>query len=122
MTETIGDYVVMYQHQRHQQKLKMAEKEEQLQQLAKDRAELSSKLETLQTMVTSVMSGPDQANRKEEATADMAVSEKMKETLEKEKILELIADIGSDSAQMMATCDKFQPWFWEQSPHKVMTV
>ena len=110
----------MYQHQRHQQKLKMAEKEEQLQQLAKDRAELSSKLETLQTMVTSVMAGPDQGPR--EATAEVAVSEKMKETLEKEKILELIADIGSDSAQMMATCDKFQPWFWEQSQHKVMTV
>ena len=121
VAETIGDYVVMYQHQRHQQKLKMAEKEEQLQQLAKDRAELSSKLETLQTMVTSVMSGPEQGT-KQEATADMAVSEKMKETLEKERILELIADIGSDSAQMMATCDKFQPWFWEQSPHKVMTV
>ena len=121
VTETIGDYVVMYQHQRHQQKLKMAEKEEQLQQLAKDRAELSSKLETLQTMVTSVMSGPEQGT-KQEATADMAVSEKMKETLEKEKILELIADIGSDSAQMMATCDKFQPWFWEQTQHQVMTV
>ena len=110
----------MYQHQRHQQKLKMAEKEEQLQQLAKDRAELSSKLETLQTMVTSVMSGPDQGTK--EATAEVAVSEKMKETLEKEKILELIADIRSDSHQMMATCDKFQPWFWEQSEHKVMTV
>ena len=121
VAETIGDYVVMYQHQRHQQKLKMAEKEEQLQQLAKDRAELSSKLETLQTMVTSVMSGPEEAGRQQPA-AEVAVSEKMKETMEKEKILELIADIGSDSAQMMATCDKFQPWFWEQSPHKVMTV
>merc|ERR1719410_427510 len=120
-TETIGDYVVMYQHQRHQQKLKMAEKEEQLQQLAKDRAELSSKLETLQTMVTSVMSGPGQEGRQEDKE-EVAVSEKMKETMEKEKILELIADIGSDSAQMMATCDKFQPWFWEQSEHKVMTV
>merc|ERR1719410_2620450 len=89
-TETIGDYVVMYQHQRHQQKLKMAEKEEQLQQLAKDRAELSSKLETLQTMVTSVMSSPEQEGRQEDKE-EVAVSEKMKETMEKEKILELIA-------------------------------
>ena len=39
-----------------------------------------------------------------------------------EKILELIADIGTDSAQMIATCDSFSPWFWEQSEHKVMTV
>ena len=44
----------MYQHQRQQQKIKIQEKEAQLQQLAKDRAELSSKLATLQTMVTSL--------------------------------------------------------------------
>jgi len=120
-TETIGDYVVMYQHQRQQQKLKMQEKEVQLQQLAKDRTELSTKLCTLQSMVTTLMS----ASTKEDPTdqsKELTVSEKMKETVEKEKILELIADIGSDSAQMMATCEKFQPWFWEQSEHQVITV
>merc|ERR1711936_454416 len=55
-TETIGDYVVMYQHHRQQQKLKIQEKEAQLAQLALDRAELSSKLSTLQAMVTTLMS------------------------------------------------------------------
>ena len=55
LTETIGDYVVMYQHQRHQQKLRMAEKEEQLQQLAQDRAELKNKLTSLQEMVTQLI-------------------------------------------------------------------
>ena len=55
LTETIGDYVVMYQHQRHQQKLRMAEKEEQLQQLAQDRAELKNKLSSLQEMVTQLI-------------------------------------------------------------------
>ena len=67
-------------------------------------------------MVTSVMSDPEQGTR-EEATADMAVSEKMKETLEKERILELIACIlsaadgpedagaGALSLSHRATCD-----------------
>lgn len=111
----------MYQHQRQQQKIKIQEKEAQLQQLAKDRAELSSKLATLQTMVTSLMSVSPQQERQDQ-TQELTVSEKMKETVEKEKILELIADIGTDSAQMIATCDSFSPWFWEQSEHKVMTV
>merc|ERR1719318_804431 len=36
-TETIGDYVIMYQHQRKMQKMKIQEKDEQVVQLAKDR-------------------------------------------------------------------------------------
>lgn len=54
-TETIGDYVVMYQHQRQQQKLRMAEKEEQLVQMAKDRSELRTKLTSLQQMITQMV-------------------------------------------------------------------
>ena len=61
----------------------------------------------------------------EEAT-QMSISETMKaeadSIAERDKILELIADIGSGSESMMAACDKFDPWFWENSPHKVMTV
>ena len=60
---------------------------------------------------------------------------------DREKILELIADIGSGSESMMANYQEgqvqtksqspamlmlyfiFQPWFWvDTSPHKVMTV
>ena len=122
LIETIGDYVVMYQHHRQQQKLKIQEKEAQLAQLALDRAELSSKLSTLQAMVTTLMSAEAQEEDGKEQSQELTVSDKMKDTVEKEKILELIADIGSDSAQMLATCDKFEPWFWEQSEHKVMTV
>ena len=53
--ETIGDYVVMYQHQRQQQKIRMQEKEDQLLQLSKDRQELRTKLSSLQDMVTKLM-------------------------------------------------------------------
>ena len=54
-TETMGDYVVMYQHQRQQQKIRLAEKEEQLVQLAKDRSDLRTKLTSLQQMITQMM-------------------------------------------------------------------
>merc|ERR1711862_1027659 len=60
-TETVGDYVVMYQHQRQQQKLRMQEKEDQLLQLSKDRQELRTKLSSLQDMVTKLMSKEDEA-------------------------------------------------------------
>ena len=45
----------MYQHQRHQHKLRLAEKEEQLAQLGRDREQLRGKLASLQEMVTSLM-------------------------------------------------------------------
>ena len=50
--ETVGDYVVMYQHQRQQQKLRLQEKEEQLAQVARDKDEMRAKLSSLQEMVT----------------------------------------------------------------------
>ena len=63
----------------------------------------------------------------EKALAATSVSETMRaeceRDTEREKILELIADIGTGSEHMIAACsDQFQPWFWETSPHKVMTV
>merc|ERR1719507_1527960 len=38
-TDTIGDYVIMYQHQRKQQRIKIQEKEQEVAQLAQDRAD-----------------------------------------------------------------------------------
>merc|ERR1719342_704662 len=128
-TETIGDYVVMYQHQRQQHKLRLQEKEEQVSQLAKDKAELRSKLASLQEMITSLMNKQDPSQNSVDVGEDaanldspIAVSEQIKTETEIEKIRELIADIGNDSEHMIANCDRFQPWFWENSPHKVMTV
>ena len=52
----MGDYVVMYQHQRQQQKLRLQEKEEQLAQVARDKDELRVKPSSLQEMVTRLIS------------------------------------------------------------------
>ena len=58
----------------------------------------------------------------EEATEPIPVSECIKADVERDKILELIKDIGTDSESMIAKCDKFKPYFFVESPHKVMTV
>ena len=57
LAETVGDYVVMYLHQRQQHKLRLQEKEEQLAQVARDKDELRTKLSSLQEMVTRLMTG-----------------------------------------------------------------
>jgi len=132
-TETIGDYVIMYQHQRKMQKMKIQEKEEQVVQLARDRAELLTKLTQLQELVTKMVDDPSDevaiATHETlaevvdtKATATEKVSDKMASSMEKEKILELINEIGTGSNQIMARCENFEPWFWENSPSKVMTV
>merc|ERR1712212_1410986 len=123
MGETIGDYVIMYQHQRKMQKIKIQEKEEQVIQLAKDRAELLTKLTQLQKLVTNLVDDPNEdASIITRETLAEEVSDKMASSMEKEKILELISEIGTDSGQIMARCENFEPWFWENSPSKVMTV
>jgi len=130
-TETIGDYVIMYQHQRKMQKIKIQEKEDQVIQLAKDRAELLTKLTQLQKLVTNLVDDPneDLSTATQETLAEEVgtkvpekVSDKMASSMEKEKILELINEIGTDSGHIMARCENFEPWFWENSPSKVMTV
>ena len=50
-TDTIGEYITIYQHQRQQQRLNLAEKEAQLQALSRDREELKAKLNELQQLV-----------------------------------------------------------------------
>ena len=46
-----GEYITIYQYQRQQQKLNLAEKEQQLQALSRDRAELKTKLNELQALL-----------------------------------------------------------------------
>ena len=45
-----------------------------------------------------------------------------REVQEKEEILELLSEIGSDSSQMVTRCENFEPWFWDNCENKVMTV
>ena len=55
-TETIGDYLIMGKLQN----MKIQEKEEQVVQLAKDRAELLTKLTQLQDLVTKMVDDPNE--------------------------------------------------------------
>ena len=50
-TDTIGDYVIMYQQQRARHENRIREKEQQVAQLASDRAELQEKLSQLLNLV-----------------------------------------------------------------------
>jgi len=120
-TETVGDYVIMYQHQRMQQKIKIQEKEEEVRQLAKDRADLQEKLQKLQGLVTNLVSNNSDDNKDNDVTndGDIEVEEDGKE---KRKILDLLSEIDSDSSQIIAKCEVNEPWFWENSAAKVMTV
>ena len=53
--QIVGDYITIYQHQRKQQRMRMEEKDLQLRQLGKDREELTSKLDQLQTLIKEVV-------------------------------------------------------------------
>ena len=142
-TDTIGDYVIMYQHQRKQQRIKIQEKEQevclsnvlltmptilfqakdiithfQVAQLAQDRADLQGKLTQLEQMVKRMVVKEEV----QEATEAM-VEEQVKEDCQhKEKILELLSEIGTDSNQIVAKCENMEPWFWDNCDNKVITV
>ena len=53
--QIVGDYITIYQHQRKQQRMRMEEKDLQLRQLGKDREELTSKPDQLQTLIKEVV-------------------------------------------------------------------
>lgn len=56
-TETIGEYIALYQHQRGILKQRALEKDEQLKQLANDRQEMKDKLEQLNMLVRKLILG-----------------------------------------------------------------
>lgn len=55
-TETIGEYIMLYQHQRAVLKQRAVEKEEQLKRLSSDREEMRQKLEKLNKLIGKLMS------------------------------------------------------------------
>lgn len=55
-TETIGEYITLYQHQRAVLKQRAIEKEEQLKRLSADREEMRNKLEKLNQLIARLMS------------------------------------------------------------------
>merc|ERR1719510_1891748 len=54
-TETVGEYITIYQYQRQQIRKRMEEKENQLTAVSLEREELKSKLSRLQSLVTTYM-------------------------------------------------------------------
>lgn len=52
-TDTVGEYITIYQYQRQQQRKRLEENERQLQIVSRDKEDLKSKLSQLQNLVTS---------------------------------------------------------------------
>ena len=57
-TDTVGEYITIYQYQRSQQKAQLLEKEKQLHSISRDREELKQKLDQLQGLLTSYLGHP----------------------------------------------------------------
>ena len=119
-TEKVGFYVIMYQHQRMKKKMKIQEKEDEVRQLAKDRTELQDKPTKLQGLVTNLVS-----SNSKDPDNEIIIENKLTEEsfdIEEKKILELLPEIDTESNQIIARCEISEPWFWENSQAKVMTV
>merc|ERR1712066_800244 len=100
---------------RHKDRIR--EKEQQVAQLASDRAELQDKLSQLQDLVTKLVIKNAEAENKENIKE--IVSNISEDEIKEKEIMQLLSEIGTDSNQIMKTCEKFEPWFWENFPSKV---
>merc|ERR1719215_142363 len=141
-TDTVGEYITIYQYQRAQQKAQLHEKEQQLHSVAQDREELKQKLAQLQGLLTRYLGKANVEEPQENSTSDAEPCEvaeeaaesptevtEVKQTAKHEgdagKILSLLSEIGSSE---MLTCEasaleqRFQPWFWGPNQGKLMTV
>ncbi|XP_057660608.1 golgin subfamily A member 2 [Diorhabda carinulata] len=99
-TETIGEYVALYQHQRMILKQKALEKDQQLKQLASDREQIKLKLEKLNRLVQQLLDERGDSNilkeyKKLEEIVDRKESEE-NVTAAKE-ILTLLSEIKSSN-------------------------
>ncbi len=137
-TDTVGEYITIYQYQRAQQKAQLQEKEKQLHSVARDREELKVKLAQLQGLLTQYLDNSnasvngDHAQLLENGASqlngggDLEVAQEANEDAVKKteaagKILSLLSEIGANE---MLTCDEgnFAPWFWEPSQGRLMNV
>jgi hypothetical protein len=98
----------------------------QVVQLALDRTELQDKLAQLEQLVKRVVTpGKEMESSTSSDSSEVEMIEAVdaaKEEEDKEKILELLSEIGSDSNLMVARCENFEPWFWDNCDNKVITV
>ncbi|XP_071441895.1 golgin subfamily A member 2 [Hetaerina americana] len=113
-TETIGEYVALYQTQRGLLRQRAREKDEQLVKISKDREELRSKLTKLESLVRKLVNEDELKDNSSEVTeVAMEVKEKVVEPSLSEilspdanilkgktaaQIMELLTEIGSNSS------------------------
>jgi len=139
-TETITDYIIMYQHQRKQQKLKMQEKDVQLQQLSMDKEKLQSKLADLHALVDKLVANkqetgveaaetslgrPDVEGENEAAVPGGGggpASARSSPGPDTDKIYKLLSEIQADSEHIVSNMENFQPYFFDYNNAKVITV
>lgn len=129
-TETIGEYIMLYQHQRAVLKQRAIEKEEQLKRLASDREEMRNKLEKLNHLIERLMSEKSngipvdilEQRQKIITNENLCVehskiqNEMQKENVEQatkntaEKIIELLSEIKTSS--LVQEDENFHPCPW----------
>ena len=131
-TDTVGEYITIYQHQRAKQKEQLQEKERQLQAVARDREELKGKLCQLQGLLTEYMANGNGSNDNAEVceVAQEAVpnDEELKTEISSDntspagQIMNLLTEIGSNDMLQSKYDAKFQPWFWEPSSGRLIHI
>ena len=85
-TDTVGEYITIYQYQRAQQKAQLQEKEQQLHSVARDREELKSKLAQLQALLATFL----KTEPEEQAGQEISITEG--DFVQKAHLLAVIAD------------------------------
>lgn len=126
-TETITDYIIMYQHQRKQQKIKIQEKDIQLQQLSTDKEKLQTKLADLHGLVDRLVNDKQEPCEEASETPSGVDGERSPRSTgspgpDTEKIYQLLSEIQADSEHMVNNIENFQPYFFDNNNGKVMTV
>lgn len=112
-TETIGEYVALYQHQRMVLKQRAVEKDQQLKQLATDREQVKIKLDKLNQLIRKVVNVPKEVLEEhkqinEASYNGIAEPETTNETAE--EIISLLTEIKSSN--LVEPDDNFHhcPW------------
>ena len=131
-TDTVGEYITIYQHQRAKQKEQLQEKERQLQAVARDREELKGKLCQLQGLLTEYMANGNGSNDNagvcEVAQEAVPNDEELKTEISSDntspagQIMNLLTEIGSNDMLQSKYDAKFQPWFWEPSSGRLIHI
>jgi len=99
-TDTVGEYITLYQYQRAQQRARLDEKERQLQTISRDREELKSKLTQLQSLITGWMNTKD-SNCKPNILADeKEVEQEKAKNAENDNHSNACIEVGTEAAEV----------------------